>query len=130
MPFLLKTLLAALLIALAETANGIVRIRVLYAVMPVRRAKAVSVLTGCAVIFLLTWLLLPWIEPSGDAQLFTVGGLWLVVLLGYDLFVGRVVFRQPWARIAEDFNLARGNYLPLGMAFLFFCPLLVDWLGR
>ena len=130
MPFLLKTLLVSLLIAAGETANGILRIRVLYRVMPVRRAKVVSLLSGCGIIFVLTWLLLPWLAPSGNAQLLLAGGVWLVVLLAYDLFVGRVVFRQPWAKIAEDFDLARGHLLPLGMVFLFLCPLLVDWLQR
>lgn len=130
MPLILKILAAALLIALAETLNGIFRIRVLCHRLGNKQAKRISLLSGCALIFALTWLLLPWIAPTSTQQLWSIGGSWLGFMLSYDLFIGRVVFRQSWQAIAEDFNLARGNYLALGMLFLFSCPALVHWLQR
>lgn len=49
-------------------------------------------------------------------------------MLGLEMYVGRVVFRLPWARIAADFDLRRGRLLGLGMLVLFFAPLIASLL--
>lgn len=124
---ILKALIVFLLIALAETANGIVRIRFLSRRLGNRRARVVSLLTGCILILFITLLTLPWIGPATAGEAVHIGVLWLVLMLAYDVGIGRWVFGMRWNKILADFDLRRGNYLALGMAWIFLAPLFV-WL--
>lgn len=122
---LFNSLLVFLLIALAETVNGIVRVRLLSRRLGNRRARIVSLLTGCLLILLITWATLPWIGPETAADALLVGALWLVLMLAYDIGIGRWAFGMRWEKILADFDLCRGNYLAFGMAWLLFAPLTV-----
>lgn len=122
---ILKSLVIWLLIALAETANGMVRVRLLSRRLGNRRARAVSLLTGCFLIFIITWLALPWVGPDrlGDALL--IGLISMVLMVAYDVGIGRWVFRMKWRTIIADFDLRRGNYLALGMLWILIAPVSV-----
>ncbi|TVR52447.1 MAG: hypothetical protein EA425_04955 [Puniceicoccaceae bacterium] len=126
---LTKSLLALLLIALAETANGIVRVRLLSRRLGNRRARVVSLLSGCLLILLITWWMLPWIGPTSAGDALLIGALWLAGMVAYDIAVGRWAFGMRWEKIFADFDLRRGNYLALGMAWLFIAPVVVFLLG-
>lgn len=125
MTLLLKAVLIGLLLALAEMVNGTIRVRMLTRQLGKQRAGRVGFFLGVAIIFSIAWLALPWLAPADEAECFIVGGVWLVILLALDLYVGRCVFRFGWRRIAEDFNPLRGNWLSVGMLFLFLSPVLV-----
>lgn len=122
---LLKAILVWLCIAVAETANGIVRVKLLNRRLGDRGGRRLGVLTGSAMIFLIGWLALPWIGPSSVGESLLVGACWLALMLGFDIAFGRLVFRVSWRRIAADFNLLKGNLLALGMMVLFLTPLAV-----
>ena len=53
-----------------------------------------------------------------------VGTLWLVLMLGFEVAFGRLVFRASWKRLAADFAFREGGLLSLGMLVLFLAPLL------
>lgn len=122
---LFKALLVFLLIAFAETANGIVRVRFLSRRLGNRRARVVSLLSGCLLILLITWSTLPWIDPPSVADALLIGTLWLALMLAYDIGIGRWAFGMRWKRILADFDLRQGNYLALGMLWIFLAPVLV-----
>ncbi|MCC5840020.1 MAG: hypothetical protein JJT96_07845 [Opitutales bacterium] len=125
---LIKLLLIFLLIALAETANGIVRLRLLSRRLGNRRARIASLLSGCLIILLITWTTLPWIDPASVSDALIIGTLWLGLMLAYDIAIGRWAFGMRWEKILADFDLRRGNYLALGMAWIFLAPVGVFWL--
>lgn len=127
---LIKALLVFLLIALAETANGIVRVRFLSRRLGNRRARVVSLLSGCLLILLITWWTLPWIGPASAGEALLIGALWLVLMLAYDIGIGRWAFKMRWEKILADFDLRRGNYLALGMAWIFLAPVVMWFLLR
>ena len=118
-----KALLVFLFIALAETANGIVRVRFLSRRLGNRRARVVSLLSGCILILLVTWWTLPWIGPASAGEALLIGAIWLVLMLAYDIDIGRWAFRMRWRKILADFDLRKGNYLVFGMAWMFLAPL-------
>jgi hypothetical protein len=113
------------LIAAAEVLNGILRMRFLNRRVGDRRARQIGVFSGSALIFLITWFVVPWIGAHSTGELLTVGSVWLALMLLFDIAFGRFVFHMPWARIAADFDVRRGGLLGIGMLMLFAAPLLV-----
>ena len=122
---LLRALLIGLLMAAAEVSLGILRVRFLNPRVGDQRARQIGVGTGSVIILVIAWFAVPWIGAPSAAGLLGVGLLWLVLMLALDLGFGRFVFRLSWKRIAEDFDLRRGRWLPVGMLILFLAPLLV-----
>jgi len=112
-------------IALMETLLGVLRVRLLNRKLGDRRARRLGVLTGTAVILAAGWFAVPWIGPSGPGECIMAGALWLALMLIFDVAIGRLVFHFSWQRIISDFDVTKGNFLAVGMAVLFFTPLIV-----
>lgn len=120
-----KALIVWCAIAAAETLHGIARVRLLNRRLGDRRARQVGVFTGSAIILGIGWLTVPWIAPASNGDCLAIGALWLVLMLAFDIGLGRLAFRASWSRIAADFNPAKGSLLAFGMLFLFATPWLV-----
>lgn len=125
---LIKVLLGFILIALAETLNGIFRIKVLYKLSR-EYAKLISFLIGAITLILLNLLLLPWIDPQKLYEAFIVGVSWGILMICYDVFVGRVLFKLSWSKVIEDFNILKGNLLAFGILMIVFLPTALFVLG-
>ena len=121
---LLRALAICLLIALAETVHGALRVRFLNPRFGDRRARQLGVFTGSAIFLLITWWTLPWIAASTASQCLQIGLTWLILMLAFDIAFGRLYFHFPWHRIAADFDPRKGGLLGIGMLLLFFAPLL------
>ena len=122
---ILKAILVWVIIAIGETANGIFRVHYLNRKMSSRRARQIALISGSFLILCIGWLAVPWIGPETDPECLLLGLIWLLLMLAYDLAVGRFVFHYSWGRIAADFDLRKGNFLAIGMLVLFLTPLLV-----
>lgn len=122
---ILKSLIVWLLIALAETANGIVRVRLLSRPLGNRRARTVSLLSGSIFVFIITWLSMPWIGPGSLGDALLTGLIWMVLMCAYDIGIGRWAFGLKWRAILADFDFRQGNYLALGMLWVLLVPVLV-----
>jgi hypothetical protein len=120
---LIKIFLGFLLLAFAETLNGMFRVKVLHKRLGKKIAKILSFVLGSFAIFALNIVLVPWIEPKSMSEAFFIGFIWMSLMLTYDLYVGRVLFKLSWSKILEDFNIFKGNLLALGMLLILFLPL-------
>lgn len=112
------------LIAIAETLHGVARVRFLNRRVGDLRARQIGVFTGSAIILAIAWLSVPWIGARSTYQLVGIGLLWLALMLGFELALGRLVFRLSWQRLAADFDFRKGGLLSIGMLVLFLAPLL------
>lgn len=112
-------------IALAETLHGILRVWFLNRRLGDRRARQVSVLTGSMIVLVLGWFLVPWIGAGSIGHSLAVGGFWVILMVGFDLGLGRFCFGLSWQRLAADFDPWQGGFLGLGMTVLFFTPLII-----
>ena len=122
---IIKALTIWLLIALLETIQGIIRIKFISRKIGEPLAKKLGIISGCFLIFLVSWFTLPWIKPSTIVDTILIGLLWLFLMLSFDILLGRYVFHYSWKRISYDFNIYRGGFLGVGMGFLFLAPTLV-----
>lgn len=119
-----RAIVVWLLIAAAETAHGIFRVRVMNRRFGDRRARQIGVLSGSLIIFTIVWLTIPWIGVGSEGDCLAVGLFWLILMLAFDLGLGRFYFGFPWSRLMADFDPRKGGFLGLGMIFLLFSPLL------
>jgi hypothetical protein len=119
---LIKIVLGFILIALVETLNGIFRVKFLSKRLGIKKAKIVSFVLGSFFILLLNLILIPWIAPQNLSESLLVGFVWMGLMIGYDLYVGRVLFKLSWGRILEDFSIFKGNFLGFGMILILLLP--------
>ncbi|NJL98045.1 MAG: hypothetical protein HC924_04085 [Synechococcaceae cyanobacterium SM2_3_2] len=122
---LLRSILIFAIIAFCETANGILRVRVLAKRLGLKRARLLSFGLGSLVIMSLAWVFVPWIAPSSIPESIGIGSLWLVLMVAFDLLVGRLAFHYSWPRILRDFDIRLGNLLSFGMALIWVIPTVV-----
>lgn len=122
---ILRAFIVWLLIAAVEVAQGILRVRLLNRHLGDHRARQVGVVTGSALILLIAWLTRDWIGARSPSEQWLVGGVWLALMLSFDLTFGRLVFHFPWSRIVADFDVRKGNFLALGMLVVLLAPWLV-----
>ena len=104
-----RALLVWAAIAAAAVANGAFRDTILVARMSETAARAVSTLMLSAIVLAAAWISVTWIsaEPARDA--WRIGAIWLAMTLAFETLAGHYLFRVPWSRIAEDYNLLQGR---------------------
>jgi len=125
---MLRILALCVLLACAETLHGIARTVLVAPRLGKARALKLSALTGSVLAFAICW----WMVPSlglHTAWEHAVLGVGLAMFMAlFDVAIGKWLMRRPWAKIAQDFNPASGNYLVFGLLCLSAAPVLVFWL--
>jgi len=113
-----------LAIAAAETVHGVVRTMYVAPVVGDFPARQIAVFTGSAIIIAIAWLAAPWLRTTHTRNLLAVGLLWVALMIAFELALGRLVFGYAWSRLAEDFDIANGGLLGIGMIVIAFAPLI------
>jgi len=113
------------LIAGVEVIHGILRVRFLNPRVGDHRARQIAVFSGSALILLMAYALVPPLDIHSRMGLLSVGLLWVLLMLAFEIILGRWVFHLSWKRIGSDFDLRQGGLLAFGMLVLFLAPLLV-----
>jgi hypothetical protein len=85
-------------------------------------ARQIGVLTGSLLIFAVTWLAIGWIGMRRTRTLLAAGALWVVLMLAFEIALGRAVFGFGWERIAAEFDVSRGGLMGFGLAALLLMP--------
>lgn len=118
----LRALALLALIIVAEVVNGTVRTLAVAPLVGDFTARQIGTVTGCVLIGLITWFGSPWLRATSPRAQWAVGLLWLMLMMGFEVAFGRLVAGASWQRLAEDYNLARGGLLGLGMLWLLCAP--------
>jgi len=122
---LLKIIFAFIIIAFSETINGIFRVKYLHKKFKKKFARIFSFFTGLSMIILLSLIFVPWINPKTDLQAFSIGFIWAINIVLYDVLIGRFAFKLTWSKILDDFNLFKGNLLPIGIVIIMILPYII-----
>lgn len=119
---LLRILSLCVALASVETLHGVFRAAVLVPRIGKQRALKVGIVTGSALAFGVCYLLVPGIGVDDAAGLLGIGLVLALFMAGFDIALARLLLRQPWARVARDFDPRSGNYLSLGLVLLVLFP--------
>src|SRR4051812_40832763 len=83
--------------------------------------RAVSTLALSAFIVILTWISIAWIAPRSPEQAWAVGVMWVGLTLAFEFLAGHYLFHNPWSRLLEDYDVARGRIWILVLFTTFVC---------
>ena len=111
------------LIIACETVLGVLRGALLAPAVGEWRARQIGVPIGLGVILAVGLLTSRWIGTRNPGQRLAVGALWVVLTVAFELALGLGVMRLTWARVLEDYDLARGGLMGLGLLGMFLTPL-------
>ena len=121
-PLTLRALAVLALIIMAEMVNGSVRALILTPRVGDFSARQISTLSACVLILLVAWACSPWLGAGTRRAQWAVGLLWVLLMMAFEVAVGRLVAGASWARLAADYDLTRGGLLGLGMVWLLCAP--------
>lgn len=113
-----------LLIMIVESVHGILRAMLLEPAFGSSRARQVSVITGCILIFLITLAFVKWIDAPSNLMLVLIGVSWVVLTLVFEFAVIGPLVGSTWERAAEDYDVSNGGLMGFGLIFMAMAPLL------
>ena len=115
---LIRAFLVWLVIIAAEMVHGILRGVLLVPIVGDLPARKIGVLIGALLIFAVAYLFIRWIAAQTKPQFLTLGLLWVVLTLLFEIGLGRLVLGLPWERITEDYGVTRGGFMRVGLLFM------------
>lgn len=95
--------------------NGALRDAWLIPSLGERGGYAVSTLLLSAIVLLVTWLSIDWIEPASTRDTVEIGALWVSMTLAFEFLAGHYLFGQSWERLLEDYNVRAGRIWVLAL---------------
>ncbi|HUF03387.1 MAG TPA: hypothetical protein VMM38_04350 [Aridibacter sp.] len=122
----LRALAVWVAIILAESIHGTLRTLFIEPAIGGPEARQISVLTGSILIFLVTLLFIRWIAARSARAFLTIGAMWVLHTVAFELALGRLVLGLPWQRILEDYDIANGGLMLFGLLFLLLSPLIAS----
>jgi hypothetical protein len=115
-----------LLIAALETVHGIVRGLWLEPALGPVAAQRLGFAVGGALVVAVAWATSRWLGAVTRAAQWQAGLLWLLLMLGFELAIGRAR-GFGWERIAAEFDPRQGLML-FGLLLMGLAPRLGAWL--
>ncbi len=112
------------MLILTEAANGTFRRIVLDPRVGDVRARQIAVVTGSVLMLIVMWNVLDRLGRQTAARWWAVGGCWVLLTLGFELGVGRLV-GVSWPRLWSDFDVTAGGFLGFGMLLILVAPRLI-----
>ena len=121
---LIRALLAWLVLLALAVINGAAREAWLIPRIGGSAGQAVSSLSLSALIFLLSWLMIGWMNPATAKEAFLIGLVWLALTLAFEFLAGHYVFRKPWNELLADYDVLSGRIWVLVLLTTTLAPLL------
>jgi hypothetical protein len=118
----LKSVLIWIVFILAESLNGTVRIFWLMPYLGDRLAHQISFVVGSLLILAIATLFIRWLQARKFTQLLSIGLMWLLLTVLFEIVLGRFTLGYSWEQIAADYNLLQGGLMPIGLVLLVLSP--------
>ena len=116
-----------LLIALAETVHGVLRGLFVVPLWGEAAAAYIGFVVGSALVIGLAWWTSRWLGAATRMAQLQAGLLWLGLMFGYELVIGRAQ-GFSWQRIGAAFDPSQGGLMVFGLLLMGLAPLLGAWL--
>jgi hypothetical protein len=98
-----------LLLVAAAVLNGALRQKLLIPWLGGRTAQIVSPVGLSVVIFIVTWVVSPWLRVKSASDAWKTGAFWLVLTLAFEFLAGHYLFHSPWAMLLAEYNITAGR---------------------
>ena len=118
-----RALAVWLLVAVLETVHGIVRGLWLVPALGEPAAQRLGFAVGSVLVLAVTWDTSRWLGAATRAAQLQTGALWLLLMLGLELLVGRAR-GFGWERIAAEFDPRQGGLMLFGLLLMGLAPML------
>jgi hypothetical protein len=119
----LRVIAAWVAIMLVETVHGILRTLLVAPVVGDFRARQIAVFTESMLILGVAWLTRRSIAAPTRREQLVVGLVWTGCTVLFEIALGRLL-GLGWGRMLEDYNLAKGGLMPLGLVILTLAPMI------
>jgi antibiotic biosynthesis monooxygenase (ABM) superfamily enzyme len=119
---ILRSFLIWLLLAILANINGGLRNAFVTPAFGEHAGHIISSIVFCIVIFLITWLTIPWMKPAGKRESWIIGGFWLLLTAAFEFIFGHYVVGHSWERLFADYNIFAGRVWSLVLLTTFFAP--------
>lgn len=127
-PFWPATGVWLVLLAAAVT-NGALREKFLTPRVGEPTAHIIGTLTGCALIFLITYAFVRHLGPGYSPRaMLAMGAYWLALVLAFEFLFFHYVMGVPWAKLLADYNIAAGRVWILVLLTTLLSPLICRYL--
>lgn len=103
--------------------NGGFRDAVLTPRLGEHESHVIGTITLCTAILIVTWLAINWMRPAKSTDALLIGGVWVLMTVGFEFLAGHYVFGTSWARLLADYDLVGGRVWLLVLATVAFAPL-------
>jgi hypothetical protein len=113
-------LFAWVVMAVAMTINGTVRVKVFAPLWGDVWAGAASAASGIALIQLIARQAMRF--PALPRQRIQIAALWLLLTLTFEFTFGHYVGRKSWSELLANYDLAQGRLWPIVLASLVAAP--------
>ena len=123
-------MVAWLAIMVLEVGNGLLRKMFVEPLVGDSVARQVGVAIGSLMVILVAYLLAGWLRLRRKSSMALVGMAWVVLTLGFEIGLGRVLMGLSWDRILSDYDVVRGGLMPAGLLVMAFAPFAGSWLYR
>jgi hypothetical protein len=120
----LRSIAIWLIFIIIESLNGTIRALWLVPVFGDLRAYQISFVAGSLLILMISTIFVRWLNISNFSQSISVGVLWMLLTVAFEVGLGRFVFGYSWAQIAADYDLVQGRLMSVGLVLLVSAPLI------
>jgi hypothetical protein len=120
----LRSIIVWLVFIVAESLNGTVRNLLLVPSLGDFWAHQISFFMGSILVLAIATIFVKWLHATHTSQLLSIGLLWLLLTLAFEICLGRFILGYSWERIAADYNLLHGGLMPIGLVLLTLAPLI------
>lgn len=117
----LRSIVIWLILIVAESLNGTVRILWLEPTLGDVRAHQISFVIGSILILTIAALFVPRLQASRFQQL-GIGVLWSILTLAFEIGLGRLIFGYSWQQILSDYDLSQGGLMSIGLILMMLSP--------
>ncbi len=120
-----RALLLWIVMLVAMTGNGFVRVLVLQPRLGEQRARQAASVLGIVIVLALADRFVQGLQRPRPLGLLGVGAFWLALTLAFEFLVGHYVSGASWDALLADYDLSRGRLWP----FVLLTVLLGPWLS-
>jgi hypothetical protein len=116
-------ILGWVVMAVAATVNGIVRVVVLEPPLGERVAGVISVISAIVILQAIAFFSLRRHPATSRKQLAAIAAAWLLMTIAFEFVFGHFVDNKSWSELLANYNLVQGRLWPVVLASIFAAPL-------